>query len=944
VAMTTTQQEALTRATDCEVRFDDLTRQLYATDASIYQITPVGVAFPRSAAQASSLMRATADAGVSMTPRGAGTGLVGAAVGDGLVIDFARYTRQITDFDREARTVRVGAGVVLDELNAYLEPHGFWFGPDVATSSRATLGGMVANNSSGAHVPVYGTTDDHVVSLEVVLADGTVAVIGKEADGLPGLRAEAERILDGYAEVIAASLHAGLLKRWPGYGLDRYLRNGKDPTRLIGGSEGTLAGVTSAVLNVVPLPAGKGLGVIFFASVEEAMQATVELLDLKAAAIEHIDRLLFDQTKGQLAFKAARSLMRLDERPCESVLIVEFFDDVEDKLELLAKKNVGQRKLICKTAEEQDLVMGVRKHGLSLLTACRGAAKPTPGIEDVCIRPEKLPEYVRGLRKIYDTIGTEASYYGHAASGELHVRPKLDLHTQEGIDDYRKIAEEVSALCKEFKGSLAAEHGVGIARTEFMEEHLGPEVMEATRKIKNLFDPGNLLNPGKIIPDGRFRIETDLRQGAGRVIELPFEPVFGFIERDESFIGNLEQCNGCGECRKDPPTMCPTYVATGEEIMATRGRANTIRAALEHRVGADGDPLLSPELDAALGNCLSCKACKTECPSNVDITHLKAELNHAKHKVHGVPLLDRMIANADLLGRLNTGLHAPIVNAILRARPTRWLMEKTLGFAADRTMPPYTTRRFDRWFAKRANGRAGTRGKVLLWDDCWVRYNEPNIGRAAVKVLEAAGLDIALPEGRKCCGRPAASRGVLDQVQRLANHNVDFFKTRGGDEPIIFLEASCYTMFVDEYRQLKIPGADEVADRCVLFEQFMYELLEREPDAIPFKKDSLRVAIHGHCHAKALTDASIMPKLVERLPGASAKLLDTGCCGMAGAFGMLKSKYELSKQVARDLIDKINAEGPGTTLVASGTSCRHQITHLTDFEPLHMAELLAQAL
>ena len=943
MAMMTTKRERLAAGTDCEVRFDDLTRQLYATDASIYQITPVGVAFPRSAAEGSSVMRAAAEAGLSITPRGAGTGLAGGAVGDGLVIDFARYTRQISDFDREARTVRVGAGVVLDQLNEYLQPHGFWFGPDVATSSRATLGGMIANNSSGAHVPVYGTTDDHVVSLEVILADGTVAVIGKGCDGLPGHRAEAERILDGCADTIAERLPPGLLKRWPGYGLDRYLRNGKDLTRLISGSEGTLVGVTSAVLNVVPLPAGKGLGVIFFASVEEAMEATVELLDLKAAAIEHIDRLLFDQTKGQLAFKAARALMELDEKPCESILIVEFFEDIEDKLNELSAKNVGQRKMVCRTPEEQALVMGVRKHGLSLLTACKGPAKPAPGVEDVCVPPERLPEYVRGLRKIYEPLGIEGSYYGHAASGELHVRPKLDLHTQEGIDNYRQIAEEVSALCREFKGSLAAEHGVGIARTEFMEDHLGPELMRATAQIKKLFDPGSVLNPGKIVPDGRFRIETNLRQGAGHVIELPFHPVFGFIERDESLVGNLEQCNGCGECRKDLPTMCPTYVATGEEYMVTRGRANAVRAALEHRIGG-GNPLFSPELDAALSNCLSCKACKTECPSNVDIAHLKAEINHVKHQIRGVSLLDRMISNADWLGRLNTGWHAPMINAILRMRLIRWLMEKTLGFAAERTMPPYTTQRFDRWFARQANGRRATRGKVILWDDCWVRYNEPNIGQAAVKVLEAAGFEVALAEGRQCCGRPAASRGVLDEVQRLANHNVELFSADRGNEPIVFLEPSCYTMFIDEYRQLRIRGADQVADRCVLFEGFMFDLLEREPTAIAFKSDSPRVAIHGHCHAKALGDASIMPKLAENLPGASAKLLDTGCCGMAGAFGMLRSKQELSRQVAQDLIDKIRAQEPGTTLVASGTSCRHQITHFTDFEPLHMAELLARAI
>jgi len=950
VAMTATAQEKLSRAVDCEVRFDDLTRKLYATDASIYQIEPVGVAFPKSAAQAASAIRGAADAGLAITPRGAGTGLAGGAVGRGLVIDLARYNRQITDFDREAGTVRVAPGVVLDQLNAFLQPYGLWFGPDVATSSRATLGGMIANDSSGAYAPVYGTTAEHLISLEVVLADGTMATVGAGQDSLPQIRAAADQIVDRHADLIRERLHDGIKKRWPGFGFNRYLMQKGDLSKLVSGSEGTLATVTSAVLKVTPLPAQRGLGVLFFDSVIDAMEASVELLDLGAAAIEHIDRLLFDQTKGQLAFKAARSLMQLDAKPCEAILLVEFFEDVDDKLNALSNRDIGLRKLICRSTAEQQLVWNVRKQGLSLVTACKGAAKPTPGIEDVCVTPKKLPDYVRGLMSILKPLNIEASYYGHAASGELHVRPKVDLHTEEEIAKFRQIGEEVADLSRQFKGSLAAEHGVGIARTEFLPGQLGPELMGAIAEVKKLFDPKNLLNPGKIIADGAFKFDTNLRQGAGHAIELPFEPVFGFIERDESFVGNLEQCNGCGGCRKDPPTMCPTYLATGEEIMVTRGRTNTIRASLEHRFESNGETLFSPELDTALSNCLSCKACKTECPSNVDLSLLKAELNHAKHNAKGIPLLDRMISNADFLGRLNAGPLAPITNAVLRMGPTRWLMEKTLGFAADRTMPPYTTQRFDKWFAKRQNGQNGragkaTRGRVILWDDTWVRYNEPNIGQAAVKVLEAAGFEVVLEKERKCCGRPACSRGVLDEVRRLANHNVALFNRKGGDEPIIFLEASCYTMFVDEYRQLKIPGADAVAQRCILFEQFVFELLEREPDALPFKRGVIdKVGIHGHCHAKAMTDASIMPKLVQHVPDASAKLLDTGCCGMAGAFGMLKTKYELSLKVAQNLLDKIDELETDTTLVASGTSCRHQITHLTDREPLHMAELLAKAL
>ncbi len=625
---------------------------------------------------------------------------------------------------------------------------------------------------------------------------------------------------------------------------------------------------------------------------------------------------------------------------------------MEEKLAAIEGRRVGLRRLICRDAREQELVWQVRKQGLSLLTGCKGTAKPTPGIEDVCVRPQQLPEYVHGLMDLFQRVGVQGSFYGHAASGELHVRPKVDMHTAEDVGRYRQITDEVSALCKQFKGSLAAEHGVGIARTEYLAEHLGEQLMAVTREIKALFDPRQVLNPGKIIDDGRFRIDRDLRTGPGHSIDLPFMPVLGYVERDGSFVGNLEQCNGCGGCRKDPPTMCPTFIVTQEEIMSTRGRANTIRAAMEGRLGG-GDPLFSEELSTALDNCLSCKACKTECPSNVDLAQLKADLNHARQRRAGVPLLDRMIANADLLGRLNSGWRAPLANAVMGLSLTRRLMARLLGFTPDRPVPAYARQRFDRWFARRRNGRSGnsmnkftrsTRGRVILWDDTWVRYNEPHIGQAAVKVLEAAGFEVTLPVGRKCCGRPAMSRGVLDMVDRLGRHNVGMFNEQGGGEPIIFLEPSCHSMFIDDYLNLHIPGAERVAPRCVSFEEFILRLLEREPAAIPFRQDGLRVAIHGHCHTKALTDVSVLPRLAGKLPGSEVRLLESACCGMAGAFGMLKSKYKLSKQVAEPLVEKINALAPGTRLVASGTSCRHQITHLTTAEPLHMAELLAQAI
>lgn len=939
--MKTLGQSSPLRAADCEIRFDTLTRQLYATDASVYQLTPLAVAFPKTPEQAGSAIRAAAESGVPVTPRGAGTGLTGGAVGDGLVIDFARYNRRIFDLDLDRQTVRVQPGVVLDQLNAYLKPHGYWFGPDVATSSRATLGGMIANNSSGARVPVYGVTSDHVVGLEVVLADGRVGRVTADSCDFPEIADHVRRLVEAGAALVEERFPKGLLKHAPGYGFDKYLREHGNLLKILSGSEGTLVGISSAELNIVPLPSKRGLGLLFFASVMEAMQATVELLDLEPVAVEHIDRVLFDQTIGQLAFEPARAFLRLDDEPCEAILIVEFFDDCEAKLEELSRRRIGLRITTTMDAAEMNLVWDLRKKGLTLLTGCKGARKPTEGIEDAAVRPEQLPAYVGRLQGIFDRLGLSASFYGHAASGLLHVRPVVDLHDAEDLRKYRRVAEDVSALVKEFKGSLAAEHGVGIARTEFLKEHLGSDLLELMAKVKTLFDPKNVMNPGKVIDDGRYKFDTHLRHDPAHAIELPFTPTLKFASKDESFLGNLEQCNGCGGCRKDVPTMCPTYLATGEEIMATRGRANAIRAALEGRL--EGDDLFSDELDAAISNCLSCKACKAECPSNVDLALLKAELLHAKHARHGLTLRERLLTDVDFLGRL--AMVAPgVANTVMEWSWLRKFMDDKLGISARRPLPPFSSYRFDHWFSKRAPVPAGKRGRVILWDDTFVRYYEPNVGQSAVKVLEAAGFEVMLPKGRACCGRPAFSGGRLDLASRLGRHNVGLFLNQGGSEPILFLEPSCYSMFIEDYRELGISQCDKVAARCVLFEQFIDDLLASEPDALEFASGYHWVAIHAHCHAKALTDTSVQTRLARRLPNSDVRMLDTGCCGMAGAFGALSAKYDLSVQVAQPLVRQINELTAGTTVVASGTSCRHQIDHLTDVKPVHMAELLAEAL
>jgi FAD/FMN-containing dehydrogenase/Fe-S oxidoreductase len=964
--MTSAQQRKI-RQTGCDVRSDNLTRQLYATDASIYQIEPAGVAFPRNGHEAGAVICAAADAGVPVTPRGAGTSLVGNAIGEGLIVEFSRHNRQIHDLDLEKRSVRVGAGVVLDQLNAFLKPHGFCFGPDVATSSRATLGGMIANNSSGARCPIYGTTADHVISLEIVMADGRVETIGPRHESLRAERAKIESLVRAASREMAQRWPPGLIKRWPGYGIERFLRVPNDLTNILAGSEGTLAAIFSAELKISPLPREKGLGLIFFASVEEAMQATVELLDLQPAAIEHIDRPLLDQTKGQLHFQSARDLLELDSKPCESILIVEFYGDepaaaraqssVAERLALLQSKRVGLRKKILTDPAQMDLVWSVRKSGLSLLTGRVGPSKPVAFIEDAAVRPAQLPEYVRGLQSIMEPLGLEASYYGHAASGLLHVRPVLDLHSAEDLKKFRQVADQTSALVSQFKGSLSAEHGVGIARTEYLHDQLGDELLDVLREIKRVFDPRNIFNPGKIFSDGRHKIDNHLRENFTRPLEMPFQPRLAFAFKDRSFIGNLEQCNGCGGCLKQSGIMCPTYMATGDEVMSTRGRANIIRAALELRVNGR-DPLKSDELDAALSNCLSCKGCTQECPSNVNLALLKAEMLHARWQRDGLPLRERIFSSVDLLGKLGCAMPR-LANLLLGFRPLRAALEKTIGISARRSLPRYARKRFDKWFAKRmvesALGADRTttqrvaptksRGRVILWDDTFVRYHEPHIGIAAVKVLEALGFGVSLIKNRRCCGRPAFSQGNLDAAARVAQHNVELLSSRQySNTPIVFLEPSCWSMFVEDYRELRIDNAEKIAARCSPFEKFVDDLLTKEPDVLQFRKRPAAVAIHPHCHAKSILNPGFMKRLAERLPGCRATLLDTACCGMAGAFGMLAEKYDLSVKVAARLLDAISGQPPGTRIVVSGTSCRHQIADLTGMRAEHMAELLAEAL
>ena len=970
------------------VAFDSLTRRLYATDASIYEIVPLGVAFPENADDVSELIKIANDNSIPITARGAGSGLTGGAIGEGIIVDFSRHFTTISNPDIEKRTVYAGAGVVLDTLNSYLKKYGFCFGPDVATSSRATIGGMIGNDSSGARASYYGTTADHVKSLDVVLADGSLVRINSKADFLRPksqlIRQFAAKHEDKinefylrkhYPEFVKAngSLHGvqaqsvfqKIVKRLPGYDLGRFLKYSEDLSSLICGSEGTLALVVGAELNIVPLPSKKGLCVIFFDSVRDALKATSGIFDLNPVAIENVDRILFDQTRGQPQFKAARDLLELDEKPCEAFLIVEFYNEnVEERLRILEGRRLGKRTLVLTDERQMNLVWNLRKAGLSLLSGCKGSAKPATGIEDVAVAPSELSEYFDELDKLLKSRGLNVCYYGHAGAGLLHIRPVLDLRNEEDRKKFREIADEVAVIVRKFKGSIAGEHGVGIARTEYMQGQVGSEILEVMRFVKNTFDPKNILNPGKIVGDGRYKFDTNLRYDRGYNIKLPFEPKLRFGLRDESFVANLEQCNGCGQCRKETPTMCPTFLATKDEAMSTRGRANIIRAALDIRNLKSEAKIGAKELFEVISNCLACKACATECPSNVNMALLKAELLNARNDMEGIPLQAQIFANVDLIGRLGV-LMPSVSNALIKNRFVRTLLLKFAGITDKRPLPEFAEVKFRKLLKQRKMDLGiDATSSVILWDDTYVNYFEPEIGISAVEVLERLGYRVLFLKNRKCCGRPAFSQGLLKKAEELGKHNLDllnrnsgsveFLTSTGGTVsipasevakmPVIFLEPSCYSMFTDDYFELKLEFAESTAKRCYLFEEFIEMAISSRGSKADWKKVDLKVAVHTHCHIKYRKNTEFIKRVLSQFTDKNVNILNTGCCGMAGAFGATDSKYELSKKVGMLMADVINKESEDTVIVASGTSCRQQIKHLTARKPVHPAEFIARIL
>jgi FAD/FMN-containing dehydrogenase/Fe-S oxidoreductase len=939
-----------------EVRFDPTSRRLYSTDGSIYRIEPLGVVVPRTPEDIVTVVQVAGEMDIPITARGGGTSLSGQSIGPGVVLDCSKYLNEVLDIDPAARVARVRPGVVLDQLNRSVAAHDLQFGPEVATASRANLGGMIGNNSAGARSIVYGKTIDHVRRLGVVLADGSRAdfdpLTAEEWDKKASQRSFEGHIYRGVRQTVQDNAEEigkrfpRILRRVSGYNLDRFAALSGEPGRRAGlhelviGGEGTLAIVTEAELNLIPRPKARGVLVAHFATLAASMDALAPCLEFRPSAVELLDKLLIELSRANLSLRDAMAPVVGDP---ETLLMIEFSGDdpaeVADRVEKLRQRLRGingvEALVPALDAAVRDPLWAARSAAAGLLYGVPGDRKPIAFVEDPAVEPARLPEFVARFRDLLRSNGTDGAFYGHASVGCLHLRPMLNLKDPGEVALMRRIAEQVTDLVLEFGGSLSGEHGDGLVRSEWNRKMFGPVVYGAFCRVKHLFDPKSLLNPGKVV--AADPMTENLRYGPDYHPVGP-EPVFDY-EKQGGFVRAVEFCNGNGACRKlAGGTMCPSFRATRDEKDSTRGRANALRLAM-----SSPQPLKevrSRWVYDVLDLCLMCKACKSECPANVDMAKLKAEFLEHYYEGRMRPLGQRLMANIHLLNRLGAPA-APLVNWLQTRRSLRWLLEKTAGIDRRRSLPTLHADHLRHWFARWPRAAAGGR-KVLLLDDCFTTFNEPEIGRAAVRVLEAAGCNVELAS-LACCGRSMISKGFLRQARDLIAAQLPGLARRVADgTPLVGLEPSCLLTLADEWPEL-VPGADarRVAAAARLADAWLAEQVAAGRCALKLKESSGRVMVHGHCHQKALVGTGGTAAALRLVPGLAVSVLDTGCCGMAGSFGFEREHYDLSVSVAElSLLPALRADTVAT-VVAPGTSCRHQIRDLDGRRALHPLEVLA---
>ncbi len=981
-------------AVEGAVLFDAASRGRYSTDASIYQVEPVGVLVPAGDADVRAAFDVCRELAIPMLPRGAGSSQCGQTVGAALVIDHSKHLNRVVSFDADARTVTVEPGIVLDQLNAWLKPHGMWFPVDVSTAAQCTLGGMAGNNSCGSRSIAYGNMVHNVVAIDALLADGTTARFGPAA-AMQGAVPRVRTLLDALTAIGArerAEIEArvpSVLRRVGGYNIDVFHPQSVRPytadgsvnfAHLLVGSEGTLAWTRELTLAVAPLPQHRTLGVVNFPSLRRAMECARHIVALGPSAVELVDRTMIDLARGNPAFRPVIDAALTGDP--DAILLVEFIGDtadvpwrrLDDLVALMGDLALPGSVVRMTAAAPQKALWEVRKAGLNIMMSLRGDGKPVSFIEDCAVPLEHLPDYVDGLTGIFRKHGTRGTWYAHASVGTLHVRPILDMR-RDGAVKMRAIAEEASALVRAYKGAFSGEHGDGLVRSEWVGWQFGPQLTRAFEDIKDLFDPAGLMNPGKIVRPTRMDDATLFRfPPAHRTLpvataldwsgwDVQNEPVADTVSAPgtggdpaQGFAKAVEMCNNNGHCRKfDAGTMCPSYRVTRDETHATRGRANTLRLALSGQLGPD---LASEPVRAALDLCVGCKGCRRECPTGVDMAKMKIEFQYHWQRAHGLSLKERAIAFLPRWAPWAARL--PWLANLRDTIPgVARLSQAWTGLSARRSLPRWRSDTFER--SQRAAAPAAGTPDVILFVDTFTQYFESENADAALAVLRAAGYRVAIarasaddaePLRPLCCGRTFLAAGLVDEAKHEARRVVAALAPqveRGA--VVVGLEPSCLLTLRDEFLVMGLgDAAQRLSESAMLIEEF----LAREHGAgrlrLPLVAlPETRVLLHGHCHQKAFDAVTPARKVLQLIPGLAVDVIESSCCGMAGSFGYEAAHYDVSMRMAElSLLPAVRDAAATTLIVADGTSCRHQIADGTRDSgartAIHAVQVLARAL
>jgi len=965
-----------------EFHTSELYKNIYSTDASSYREKPTAVAIPKDKEDIKILIDFANEHGIPLIPRAAGTSLSGQVVGSGIIVDISKYFTKIIEFNKEEHWVKVEPGVVLDELNQYVEPFGLFFGPETSTSNRCMLGGMLGNNSCGSHSIIYGSTRDHTLAVTAFLSDGSEVEFGALSNDdfdnkclLKTKEGEIYRNIKGILsdkkndlEIRKEYPDKAIKRRNTGYALDLLLNTQKfteqgdlfNFSKLIAGSEGTLAFTTEIKLNLVPLPPKeKAVIAAHFKTLEEALLANLIALKYKPGAVELIDKIILDLTKDNLSQKINRFFI---EGEPEAILVIELTRETKEELqEIAANLEAEMRKagfgyhfpLIF--GNDIKKIWNLRKAGLGVLTNIPGDAKPVGFIEDTAVRVEDLPAYIKDFKALLSIHNLECVYHAHIGSGELHLRPLLDLKKEKDVDLFYKIALETAKLVKKYNGSLSGEHGDGRLRGEFIPLMLGPHNYQLLSDLKNCWDPKHLFNPGKIIETPPMN--SSLRYVPGKSTP-EIETIFDF-SKTMGYVRAAENCNGSGDCRKSHViggTMCPSYQATRDEKNTTRARANMLREAMNNPITQNRFNI--KDAYEILDLCLSCKACKSECPSSVDMTKLKAEFLQHYYDTNGIPFRNRLIANISKINQWTVPFSG-IYNYLITNKLFSGIMNSILGFSEKRKFPKLSNITLKKWQKKQfaeldKKLKSDKKGKVYLFSDEFTNFNDVEIGIKAIQLLNRLGYEVIIPKHIES-GRTYLSKGMVKKAKNIAKKNIDFLKDIISEEnPLLGIEPSAILTFRDEYCELfaeiKEPeyhhSSRQLAKNCLMIDEFLAKEIEKGNILkSEFTNDSRTIKLHGHCYQKALTTTSATIKILSFPENYQVKEIPSGCCGMAGSFGYEKEHYELSMQIGEMvLFPEVRATKMETLIAAPGTSCRHQIKDGTSREAMHPVEILWEAL